>query len=181
MPICCCAQLSHSPAQVTELKQTLSDLSSPLLTTLLCAINNDRISALVNRIDTVITEDTSWCKHSVSMRQQECFAVKPGVDGNLDAVRKVYTDTLTEMYDSCQDLALEYGMPIKLHYTAARGYHLSIKLKAGASETSLPPEFIKIGRSRRVLSCTTELMMSFDQKVNESLQNIYSMTNLVID
>lgn len=40
-------------------------------------------------IEEIITEDTTWCKSIMVMRQQECFAVRPGTDGNLDAMRTV--------------------------------------------------------------------------------------------
>ncbi len=51
--------------------------------------SNPKLQTLRAAIDEVITEDTTWSKATLSMRQQECFAVKPAIDGNLDAIRKV--------------------------------------------------------------------------------------------
>jgi len=47
------------------------------------------LQKLHDTIETIITEDTAWSKSAMAMRQQECFAVRPGTDGNLDAMRTV--------------------------------------------------------------------------------------------
>jgi hypothetical protein len=38
------------------------------------------------------------------MRQQEVFAVRPGVDGALDAVRRVYADSIAEVENTVETL-----------------------------------------------------------------------------
>jgi hypothetical protein len=49
-------------------------------------------------IDHVVSLDTVRSKSPAMMRQQECFAIKRGIDGELDAVRKVYMDTIADIY-----------------------------------------------------------------------------------
>ena len=55
-------------------------------------------------IDHVIATDTIRSKSAAVMRQQECFAIKRGIDGDLDAVRKVYIDGI----DDINNLVEEY-------------------------------------------------------------------------
>jgi hypothetical protein len=46
-------------------------------------------------IDHIIAPDTMRSKTGAMMRQQEVFAILKGIDGDLDAVRKVYMDGIT--------------------------------------------------------------------------------------
>ena len=83
-----------------------------------CTLSAPALGSICALVDAVITEDTTWSKSPVQQRQQECFAVRPGTDGNLDAVRKVHvcvcvhlrvcmctcTFTFTYAFDSSEDL-----------------------------------------------------------------------------
>ncbi len=43
-------------------------------------------------INHVVDANAARSKSAVVMRQQECFAIKAGIDGDLDAVRKVRSE-----------------------------------------------------------------------------------------
>jgi DNA mismatch repair protein MSH4 len=78
-----------SPPQAPRLAGALEGASNPLLRVIRGNLASQALDALRARIDEVITEDTTWSRSALSMRHQECFAVRPGIDGNLDAVRTV--------------------------------------------------------------------------------------------
>ena len=39
------------------------------------------------------------------LRTQECFAVKPGLNAHLDVARKMYIQTVEEIFALCAELA----------------------------------------------------------------------------
>lgn len=67
----------------------MAELENPLMAAISKNLQHETLSKLGELIDEYVTEETSWTKSAVAQRQQECFAVRPGVDGTLDAVRKV--------------------------------------------------------------------------------------------
>jgi len=84
------------PVQLPTLTSALQDAVNPLLRAIAGNMAAPALGAVADLIAEVLTEDTTWARTPLQMRQQECFAVKPGIDGNLDAVRKVrYTQGLT--------------------------------------------------------------------------------------
>jgi DNA mismatch repair protein MSH4 len=75
--------------QLPQICKSLSGATNVLLTTIRQNVSAGVLSTLHSAIAEVITEDTTWARTPLAMRQHECFAVKPGIDGNLDAVRTV--------------------------------------------------------------------------------------------
>lgn len=41
------------------------------------------------------------------LRTQECFCVKVGINAHLDVARKIYAQTVEEMYALCEQLSTE--------------------------------------------------------------------------
>jgi hypothetical protein len=63
-----------------------------------CVAQNPALSEMKDLIDHVVDMAAARSKSAALMRQQECFAVKAGIDGDLDAVRKVrHTQGVAEM------------------------------------------------------------------------------------
>jgi DNA mismatch repair protein MSH4 len=81
--------LKHTLAMLPQLAACLQTCGAELLSSVAVRLADARLDALRGHIDAIITEDTVWSKSAAQRRQQECFAVRPGIDGNLDAVRKV--------------------------------------------------------------------------------------------
>lgn len=57
------------------------DILCTYLPTPSCLSHQAALSTIRGLIDSVITEDTAWAKSAVAARQQECFAVRPGIFG----------------------------------------------------------------------------------------------------
>lgn len=81
--------LKHTLQLLPQLSAALTGAEHPLLATIATALQAPALTALRTRIEEVLTEETTWARTPLQMRQQECFAVRPGIDGALDAVRKV--------------------------------------------------------------------------------------------
>ena len=64
----------------------------------------------------------------------ECYAVRPGLYGALDAVRTLYAGCLRDIHEAAEGYRQAWSAPaLKLHHTATRGYHLLLPLSAQVS------------------------------------------------
>ena len=76
-----------------------------------------------------------------SAQIQRCFAVRAGRDALLDVARATFNDCFDDISRLIQDYRDEFGIgSLKLHHSAARGFHMSAKCDADA----LPPIFIQV-------------------------------------
>lgn len=62
-------------------------------------LQNSQLHEMADLINHVVMPDASRSKSAALMRQQECFAIRKGIDGDLDAVRVVYMDAIRDLYD----------------------------------------------------------------------------------
>jgi DNA mismatch repair protein MSH4 len=81
--------LKHTLQHLPALTSALEEAVNPLLHAIANNMAAPGLRVVGELIDEMLTQDTTWARSPLQMRQQECFAVKPGIDGNLDAVRKV--------------------------------------------------------------------------------------------
>jgi DNA mismatch repair protein MSH4 len=75
------------------------------------------------------------------MRHQECFALRAGLDGLLDVARKTFLQTVEDIHEKIAEYSDHYKIPIKVVFTASRGYHMCIPTEHGAQ---LPAIFIQV-------------------------------------
>eukprot|EP00753_Platysulcus_tardus_P020846 PLAT8434.1.p1 GENE.PLAT8434.1~~PLAT8434.1.p1 ORF type:complete len:508 (+),score=190.01 PLAT8434.1:135-1526(+) len=128
-------------------------------------------------IDEVVTEHTTRSKVTVAMRQQECFAVRPGIDGLLDVARTTYLACIEEIHALAQRYGEEYKIPgLRVRYTASRGYHLTVP----RSVRALPEEFCQAVRGRKHIAVSTQDLISLNDRSVEALTEIYVMTISVL-
>jgi DNA mismatch repair ATPase MutS len=81
-----------------------------------------------------ISEDVSWVKSAEATRIQECFAVRPQIDGSLDAIRKVYLDLISEIHSTVDRYRAEWAIPnLRLNFTSSRGYHILLPVSISVS------------------------------------------------
>lgn len=73
------------PAIVTALALA----RNPLLVAIRTNLSHDSLAEVSGIITTVIVDEAAWQKSLQARNQQECFAIRPHVDGSLDAARKV--------------------------------------------------------------------------------------------
>jgi hypothetical protein len=89
----------HS-VQVSESLGSEACEASMLLTRIQETLASSPLQGLLELIDTVITEDAAWSRSAQQRTMQECFAVRPGQDGHLDATRRVSTSVCECMNSS---------------------------------------------------------------------------------
>lgn len=97
--------------------------------------------------------------------------------GSLDAVRTIYTSCIGEIHELAEGYRASWAQPgLKLHYTASRGYHLVLPL---AAESSLPGDAVQAVRSKTSIAFSTHDLLSLNDRVSESLFNVYVLTHQV--
>ncbi|KAK2193937.1 hypothetical protein NP493_4g02025 [Ridgeia piscesae] len=175
--------LKHSLELVEPLQLALKDSHSKLLCAYALVLEDPRFNVIMEKIHCVINEDTVFQKGLLNMRTQKCFAVKPHINGLLDVARRTYTEIVDDIAEMVEQLRNEYSLPMTSAYNSTRGFHLQIHSHSKEElpgVSSLPPCFIKVTRSKNSLTFTNTDLVVFIERVKESLQEIYLMTNIVV-
>ncbi len=115
------------------------------------------------------------------MQTQKVYAIIPGINGLLDVARRQYLDMIENMNQTVNGYKEKTGISsIKLQYNVRRGYYLSFDAK-----TTLSPEskrlFIQITKQSKKIVCSTEELNSINQKIRDIMEEIYLLTDTVVD
>lgn len=63
------------------------------------------MSLILELINGVINEDTTFARQPLELRNQRTYAVKSGVNGLLDVARTTYKEATEDAYQHCTELA----------------------------------------------------------------------------
>ncbi|XP_065062866.1 mutS protein homolog 4-like [Rhopilema esculentum] len=170
--------LKHTLELVESLKDVIKEGKNPLFVIYTEALEDERFSLLLETIQTVINEETMLQKGTLNMRTQKVFLIKPGINGMLDVVRKVYTECIDDIAELIKQLSDRYGMTLKPSYSVGRGFF--IQICDNVPIDSLPDFFIKIVKTKSLVTCTTDDLIKMNGRVTEALNEIYLLTAMVI-
>ncbi|XP_055959284.1 mutS protein homolog 4 [Patella vulgata] len=174
--------LKHTLDLVPPFVEFLKDCENELVKAYCQTLQDRRYKEMRTKISTVIHDDTKYQKGSLNMRTQKCFAVKPHINGLLDVARRTYSEIIDDMAELIQQLGEENGLPLKMAYSTTRGFYVQLFCGTNDQYTthSLPAIFIKVSKFKNTLSFTTTDLIKLNDRVKESLQEIYLMTNVVV-
>jgi DNA mismatch repair protein MSH4 len=151
---------------VSKLMQALhTNLTSPV------------VNVLQELVDSAITESTNFSKSAHEMRHQECFALKAGLDGLLDVARKSFLQTVEDIHEKVSEYSEHYKIPIKVVFTASRGYHMCIP---SSESDNLPPLFVQCIQNKRSINCTSDEIASLTDRSTEAINKALIITNNLI-
>ncbi|KAL3667975.1 hypothetical protein V7S43_006852 [Phytophthora oleae] len=94
----------------------------------------------------------------------------------LDVARRTYLDTIEKIHEVVHTYKENLGIPIRLNYTARRGYHFAVPVNA----KDLPASFIERVATKTVICCSTKTLVSLNLRLNEALTAVYKLSNDVI-
>lgn len=129
----------------------------------------------------VVHDDTRYSKGTLNTRTQKCFAVKPGINGMLDVARRTYTEIVDDISSTILAYSEETQLPMRSAFSSNKDFHIQLQLAPGTTEVPpLPPQFIKVTKSKNRMLFTTQQLIHYNNRVKESLNEIYLITNLVL-
>jgi DNA mismatch repair protein MSH4 len=73
---------------LTPLSNLLGEYSTDLIKAINSTLIHEDIENIQFEIEKVVDENVVYSKNTINKQTQECFAVKPGIDGFLDVARK---------------------------------------------------------------------------------------------
>ena len=129
----------------------------------------------------VVHDDTRYSKGTLNTRTQKCFAVKPGINGMLDVARRTYTEIVDDISSTILAYSEETQLPMRSAFSSNKDFHIQLQLAPGTTEVPpLPPQFIKVTKSKNRMLFTTQQLIHYNNRVKDSLNEIYLITNLVL-
>lgn len=177
--------LKHSLELVENLRLALAPLEAHLFKMyrdhILC---DTRLGSIVKHIHTVLHDEVHCEKGALNMRTQKCFAIKPGLNGLLDVARRTYTELVADVDELGRSIAESSGMPFRTGFSSGRGFHLILPIRAEnplrRREIDLPEECICVARGRTSLTCTTRDLIKINDRISQSVNEIFLMSSVVV-
>jgi len=127
-------------------------------------------------IEKKVTERAAYSRKNVMQRMQQILCVKGDEDGLLDVARLTYGNVIQQMEALVSEYASQIGVPVALHYTKARGYHLKVTRIKGHAE--LPPFFVQRVESKKSVFCSTHDLGALNIRQEQSMGEIIQLTVL---
>jgi DNA mismatch repair protein MSH4 len=145
-----------------------------LLSAMLEALEHPSFVDLSHLIHGHLTDSTEYKKTQHDMRNQEIFAMRSGKHALLDVARATYQQCVEDIYALGDQYTQMVEAPVKVSYSASRGYYLQLPASLG---TSLPDTFVQCVLNRRSISCTTEELCSLSDRTAESSATALLLTH----
>ncbi|XP_028395701.1 mutS protein homolog 4-like [Dendronephthya gigantea] len=172
--------LKHTLELVDPLREALKNFENTLFTAYYQTLSEPRFKKIMAEIQKVIHDDTRYQKGTMNMRTQKCFAIKPHINGLLDVARRTYTEIVDDSLALVKQLGERHDLPIKSAYNTTRGFHAQMNLNNNISIEELPSQFIKVVKTKNVVAFTTADLIKLNDRIRESMNEIYLMTNIVV-
>ncbi|KAF9432214.1 MutS protein msh4 [Entomortierella beljakovae] len=171
--------LKHILHSIVATSELLKSYQNKLLTTIYRILTDPRLERFQDSIDSVIEKNVVLEKTAVGLRNQRCFAVKAGCNGLLDVARQTYKETINDIFEVVNRYAEEYNINLKIQFNTTMGYYLSSNLdQLGGNE--LPLVFINVVKKNKILTFTTLELVKKNAKINDSLMEVYLMSDKII-
>ncbi|CAG8463257.1 4619_t:CDS:10 [Acaulospora morrowiae] len=172
--------LKHTLKLIQILKESLAGCQNSLLVAIRKLLSDPKLTIFEERINEVINEDITYQKSSLGLRNQRCYAVKAGFNGLLDVARQTYKETVNDIYELVDKYIEQYDIPLKVQFSPTSGFHLSTSTE-NVVELQLPLIFINVNKKKKTLTFTTLELMKKNTKINDSLTEVYLMSDKTIE
>jgi DNA mismatch repair ATPase MutS len=159
-------------------REAESSAKAALLNCIERNLRDPSLSTILDAIVALLTEGAAYSRASHEMRHQECFAVRAGVHTFLDVSRSAFLQTVGEIHDKASLYAEELNTEVRVAFSSSRGYFLQIHLSSDRdASTILPRMFIQAVQNRRVVSCTTNELLSLSSRALEAIETALRITS----
>ncbi|GBM16038.1 MutS 4 [Araneus ventricosus] len=106
---------------------------------------------------------------------------QPNINGLLDVARRAYSESVNDVSDIVKQLEKQYNLPLQVGYSSMRGFFIQIPCKLLPPQKELPSIFLKVNKYKSFITCTTEDLIKLNDRIRESLNEIYLMSDLIIN
>uniref|UniRef100_T1IXC0 DNA mismatch repair proteins mutS family domain-containing protein n=1 Tax=Strigamia maritima TaxID=126957 RepID=T1IXC0_STRMM len=176
--------LKHTLELIQPLHESLKDCQDPLLSAYKIILEDGRYQVILNKICEVVQEESKYLKGVLNMKAQKCFAVKPNVNGLLDVARRTYCECVGDVGgDIIHQLAEKYNLPLRVVYNNSRGFFIQISnynTEMSEKLDQLSALFVKKTKFKNTISFTTEDLIKMNDRIRESVSEIYLMSNVYV-
>lgn len=166
--------------QIAPLKDIFEATEQQFLPELRETLNSERFANLKETLAETIKNDAYPTK-GTNATMQRCFAIKPGVNSLLDAVRKTYSEILDEMREYVAELGRKYGMCLTLGNNNKKGFHMVLAMtpqqRRTLKKSDLPQEFTQICRMSGSFTMKTEILTTYSVRIEDATANILQISN----
>ncbi|KAF6141600.1 hypothetical protein GIB67_001152 [Kingdonia uniflora] len=163
------------------LSKVLKNAKSFLLENIYKSIcENGKYASIRKRIGEVIDEDVLHARVPFVARTQQCFAVKAGIDGLLDAARRSFCDTSEAIHNLANKYREDFQLPnLKIPFNNRQGFYFSIPQKDANGR--LPSIFIQVLKHGNNIHCSTLELASLNVRNKSAASECYIRTKLCLE
>ncbi|XP_077235396.1 MUTS-like protein 4 isoform X2 [Tasmannia lanceolata] len=163
------------------LSKVLKDVKCSLLCNIYKSIcENEKYAAIRKRIEDVIEPDVLHARVPFVARTQQCFAVKAGIDGLLDAARRSFCDTSEAIHNLANKYREEFKLQnLKMPFNNRQGFYFSIPQKDISGR--LPSKFIQVLKHGKNFHCSTLELASLNVRNKSAAEECYMRTELCLE
>ncbi|KAM4642188.1 mutS protein homolog 4 [Discoglossus pictus] len=173
--------LKHTLEMVDPLKAALKNCKTQLLRAYYTSLEDNRFDLILEKIRTVINDDTRYTRGCLNMRTQKCYAVKPNINEFLDIARRTYAEIVDDIAGMISQLSEKHNLPLKTSFSTARGFFIQMNIESsGILASQLPSDFMKVTRLKNTYSFTSPDLIKMNERCQESLREIYHMSYLIV-
>uniref|UniRef100_A0A453B4F2 DNA mismatch repair proteins mutS family domain-containing protein n=2 Tax=Aegilops tauschii subsp. strangulata TaxID=200361 RepID=A0A453B4F2_AEGTS len=141
---------------------------------------NPKYESMRKRIGEVIDEDVIHSRAPFVACTQQCFAIKPGIDGLLDVARRSFCDTSEAIHNLATKYREEFTLPnLKIPYNNRLGFYFIIPLRDITEK--LPNKFIQVVRHGKNVHCSSFELASLNVRNKSAAAECFLRTELCLE
>ncbi|KAM3384356.1 hypothetical protein ACQJBY_008796 [Aegilops geniculata] len=141
---------------------------------------NPKYESMRKRIGEVIDEDVIHSRAPFVACTQQCFAIKPGIDGLLDVARRSFCDTSEAIHNLATKYREEFTLPnLKIPYNNRLGFYFIIPQRDITEK--LPNKFIQVVRHGKNVHCSSFELASLNVRNKSAAAECFLRTELCLE
>jgi DNA mismatch repair protein MSH4 len=171
-------------AALPGLARTLAGTRNPLFLSIVACLEDAALPALCAEVSRVVGDGGGGGARPAAAaaaaagladpREPEVHAVRPGVDADLDAARRIYADTLLEIADQRALVAARWGAPaLRAAHAGPRGFVFVLARadveRAARDGGGLPAGALQPVWARASVAVTTDALASLNARLGDAL------------
>jgi DNA mismatch repair ATPase MutS len=146
-----------------------------LLQQTLRSLEDARIDWLLGEIDHLVDESVLYNKSQSQNKLQSLYLLRSGLYSLLDVARKVYTDTVDQIFRLADSYKSQLHDPkLKVLYNDTRKYHL--ELSDTKRNALLGDEFIQVSKHGKKTLATTSQLAALSDRAGSAASEVLGLT-----